>query len=588
MWDDYTGLGVVIGVIDSGIEYSHPDLLGQIDTTLDHDAIDGDDDGSAETSSEKHGTTVAGTIAAAANSGIGVAGVAYGAKVAGFRQGFGEGVEAQLAENLGLQWTVDVSNISWGYDGFFGDDFAAPDFQAAGAAIENAVQTGRGGLGTVLVFSADNSGSDGQDVNYHSFQNSRYPIAVGATGQNGQQPSFSTPGAAVLISAPGKGIETTDRVGGLGYSSGDYVSITGTSFSSPIVAGVSALMIEANSDLGYRDVQEILAYSARQIDTGDPGWTSNAAGNWNGSGLHVSHGYGYGLVDAHAAVRLAETWQDSSTWSNEQVRGGTSTVQLAIPDEDLAGISDTISIASDLRIDQVEVYLDVTHTWIGDLTVRLTSPGGTESVLVNRPGVTGGDPFGTAQNDIHFTLSSTQFWDESAIGDWTLTVADELILETGTFDGWSLSVFGDSIGTDDLYVFTDEFATFTGAGDADRRLLSDGFGSDTINAAAVTSATILDLTPGGTSTLAGNVLDIDGGTTVENAFLGDGNDDATGNTANNQLDGGRGADTLRGEDGNDVLVGGPGTIRCSAAPITMSRSSPVLSPSTTSPGTSRS
>ena len=114
MWDDYTGLGVVIGVIDSGIEYSHPDLLGQIDTTLDHDAIDGDDDGSAETSSEKHGTTVAGTIAAAANNGIGVAGVAYGAKVAGFRQGFGEGVEAQLAENLGLQWTVATAGATTG------------------------------------------------------------------------------------------------------------------------------------------------------------------------------------------------------------------------------------------------------------------------------------------------------------------------------------------------------------------------------------------------------------------------------------------------------------------------------------------
>ena len=427
-------------------------------------------------------------------------------------------------------------------------------FQPSGDAIEQAVQDGRGGLGTVIVFAAGNERLDGQDVNYHGFQNSRHTIAVAATDQNGENSYFSTPGAALLVAAPGSGIATTDRTGADGYVGGDYVFMSGTSFASPIVAGVAGLMIEANPDLGHRDVQEILAYSARQVDVADPGWAINGAADWNGGGLHVSHDYGYGLIDAHAAVRLAETWERSSTWWNEQVVSGASTVQLGIPDSVVAGVSDTIGIASGLRIDQVEVDLDLSHTWIGDLTVTLTSPAGTESLLVNRPGVRAGDPFGTWQDDIHFTLSSTQYWSENGIGDWTLTVADELILETGRFDGWSLSLYGDLITDDDTYIFTNEFANFTGAGDAGRRLLGDAAGIDTLNAAAITAASTIDLTPGGTSTLAGNTLTIDATTLIENVLLGDGDDDVTGNAADNRLRGGRGDDVLRGGDGTDVAV----------------------------------
>ncbi|MFX5522508.1 hypothetical protein ABTD78_24870, partial [Acinetobacter baumannii] len=69
-------------------------------------------------------------------------------------------------------------------------------------------------------------------------------------------------------------------------------------------------MLEANPHLGYRDIQKILAYSARQVDSVGSAWTTNGAFNWNGGGLHVSHDYGFGAVDALAAVRLAETWTE--------------------------------------------------------------------------------------------------------------------------------------------------------------------------------------------------------------------------------------------------------------------------------------
>ena len=91
-----------------------------------------------------------------------------------------------------------------------------------------------------------------------------------------------------------------------------------------------------------------------------------------------------------------------------------------------------------------------------------------------------------------------------------------------------------------------------------RRVLSDGSGTDTINAAAVTGDSVIDLTPGTESTLAGNSLSIASGATIENVFAGDGDDRITGNAVANTLSGGRGADTLTGGSGNDELRGGTG------------------------------
>ena len=91
-----------------------------------------------------------------------------------------------------------------------------------------------------------------------------------------------------------------------------------------MVSGIAALMLEANPNLGYRDVQEILAYTSRryilnQPAPGDSPWAENGAKNSNGGGLHYNLDYGFGLVDALAAVRLAETWEKQQVFTNEQV-----------------------------------------------------------------------------------------------------------------------------------------------------------------------------------------------------------------------------------------------------------------------------
>lgn len=557
VWNDYTGTGVTIGFIDDGIEYTHPELDAQYDASLDYDLQSNTNDGGPKTNSDKHGTTTAGT-AVAENNGSGVVGVAYGADITSFRVNFGGVItDAGLANLFNRQTQVDVSNNSWGSTALFGDNFDTNLTQTA-AAIESAATNGRGGLGTNIVFSAGNGREAGDNTNYHNLTNSPYTITVAGTDQNGDIASFSTPGASILVSAPGVAIATTDRVGSKGYVSGDYVSISGTSFSAPIVSGLVALMLEANPNLGYRDVQEILAYSAR-LTGGGGSWTYNDAANWNGGGLHFSHDFGFGLVDAHAAVRLAETWNHVSNFTNLQiVDSGVSSPNAPIPDGNANGTSKSLNVTSDIVIDRVQVDLSITHTWIGDLKVVLTSPDGTESVLVNRPGLnpSASSGYGSSADNIQFTMTSNAFWGESGDGIWTVTVSDLEGLYTGTLSSWSIRLFGDAVTADQTYVYTNEYGAL--AGQPGRSSLSDSGGVDTINAAAVTSDTVLSLLPGTVSTIAGAALSVDPGTLIEHAWLGDGNDSVTGNNANNALYGMRGNDTLVGSMGTDTLDGGIG------------------------------
>jgi len=554
VWDEFTGAGVTVGVIDDGVEHTHPDLDGNYDFTLDADLRDGDDDAGHADPSDSHGTAVAGMIAAEAN-GEGVVGIAFNATVAGLRIGFGaDGNNAQFVGAFVAARNFDIVNNSWGFNDFFVDDLNSATFAPTNAELVDAIDNGRGGLGTIVVFAAGNEGAEGQDVNYHGFQNSPHTIAVGAIEIDGDLASFSTSGAAVLTSAPGVDVLMTDRVGAAGYDAGDYLFSSGTSFSSPAVSAVIALMLEANADLGYRDVQEILALTSHNPKPTDQGgWQTNGADFWNGGGLTVHDGYGFGLADAHAAVRLAEVWQDQSTFDARDFVSGSAAPNAAISDN--AQISSSITLnASNFAIDHVLVDVNIDHSFIGDLIVTLTSPDGTVSTLVNRPGRVN-DGSGTDQNDIRFELTSVQYWGEAGDGEWTLQISDNADGDVGTLENWTLTLLGDIDDDNDQYYFTDEWATLGGGA---RQTLSDTAGTDTVNFAAFSSDVTFNLAAGASNLVAGHAIDLDGASIFENFIGGDGADIITGGDGVNDLKGMRGDDHISGGSGGDTLIGNGG------------------------------
>lgn len=546
-WAEYRGLGVKVGVVDDGFDYTHPDLQRNYDTTLDRDLRAGDLDARAE--GDRHGTAVMGVIGADDN-GTGTVGVAPDATLVGLRIGYGaNGSTSQIVNALSAGASVDVVNNSWGYSTFFSDNFDG-GMSSAETALINGVSTGRGGLGTNYVFAANNTRGAGDNTNHHGFTNSIHTTAVAATDSSGVVASFSTPGATVHVSAPGVGILTTSASYDGGVTPGGYGSTSGTSFAAPTVSGVIALMLEANRDLGYRDVQEILAYSASITDAGRSTWKFNHAENWNGGGLHTSTDYGFGLVDAHDAVRLAETWGLRSTYATMDSATAAATLNRAVPDLASGGTTSSLNITRAMSVDKVEVELNLLHSAIGDLRVSLISPTGTASLLIDRPGNAGS----TADN-IVFTLASNQFWGEASAGSWTLRVEDLGGLGTGTLTSWRLNVRGDDVTGNDLYVYTDEYGRYA-PGDAARRALVDAGGDDTLNASALSGDALIDLRSGYASTIAGQALTTAATTVIERAFAGDGNDTLRGNDVANWLWGGRGNDNLTGGSGDDRFAFG--------------------------------
>jgi Ca2+-binding RTX toxin-like protein len=559
---EITGAGVKIGVVDDGIDTSHPDLQNQLDFALAYDTQFDSKDGQPKYPMligppDNHGTLVAGIIAAEANNETGIVGVAPDSELVSTRVKW---TWDQITEALGLQWQFDVSNNSWGAISPFSDNFNSTNLTFAWQGLRKGVEMGRDGLGTVFVFSAGNSAGTGDNTNYHNFQNAREVMAVGAAQADGSMASFSTPGANVLVSSYGVNMITTDRHQpgwGVDGSSNYIVNFSGTSASAPMVSGIVALMLEVNPTLGYRDVQEILVYASTHPEIQD--WKTNGASNFNLGGLRFNDKAGFGIVDAYAAVKLAETWNDVSTSINE-VSASARKFGLtdAIPDDGSTVYTRTFTIDSAINIEHVELGVDLRHTRIGDLVIELTSPNGTVSTLMDRPTVNAEQPFGLSGADsgvpthLLWDFSSVQFWGEEASGTWTVTVKDVRAEETGMIHSLSLRVYGERDDGNDTYVFTDE--GFTGS---PNRILSDESGIDTINASPVQSDMYIDLGLGFIAS-QGVTYTISQWTTIENAISGSGDDRLDGNDSSNLLNGMDGNDLLYGGLGNDTLIGGLG------------------------------
>ena len=601
VWKDaygqgYTGQGVRIGQFEPGMpftswaevfDYRQPDLQANADPTWISDP-----NTDIPQSFSNHATLVAGVMVAA-RDGQGAVGVAYDAKLSGHyfpaaltnSDGSVGGAIVALDQFKNYDVVNDSSGvpINFYYSFISKSSLVIPD-------LLDAVSNGRNGLGSIVVMAGGNDRQKGGNTNYSLLLANRTVITTGAinaqadisTLTNGQMP-FSNPGANILISAPGSNMVSTSSIliNNDGTVFGDSTeNVQGTSFSTPIISGVVALMLQANPNLGWRDVQQILALTAKKVNDPNTDYTYNGAFDWNGGGMHVSHDYGFGEVDARAAVRLAETWTGVHNSNNERHMSNaegslnnTSDLNIAITDG--ATITRTLNIGPGVRVEHATVCLDLVHSNWGDLTVELISPTGVVSKLIANPGSSATIPDGdTRTGELSVVLDTTHDYGESAQGNWQLRITDRSGLGTGTLLGWKIDVFGKDVNetissrdtvlgqaivlsssADNVYYYTDEFATSYGS--ARSSLMDSNGGLDILNASAVSSNSTINLNNGSTSTIAGRSLVVSGD--IEFAYGGDGDDTIMGNNISNRLQGGRGNDSIDGGAGMDFLDGGQGS-----------------------------
>ena len=449
-WDTYGGEGITIGIVDDGLDLNHPDLAPNLAKGLHYDYFDGDADPSPGVD-DSHGTAVAGLAAAHssfATGNEGVVGVAPMSSLAGIRLISGYTTDLQEALALTHRYDkIDIFNNSWGP--FDDGTLIEGPLTLTSAALEKSIQNGRTGKGSIFVFAAGNGLESFDNSNRDGYANSPYTIAVAALAENGSQAYYSEPGANILIAAPAdETLVTTDVVGSAGYDTGDYTNgFGGTSGATPIVSGAIALILEANSNLGWRDVQEILITTAIKNDpndvTGDSadgqisGWFSN------GAGLHFNHKYGAGLLDVSAAVGLAQNWtQLGPRRSTAQNLTETALLPAPIPDLLESGPEEyTFDFSNtDLRLEHVQLTLSCKHSYRGDLEVTLVSPSKTESLLLSMSNDNNSDI-------VDWTFMSNHFWAEEAKGVWTLRIKDQAEGDTGWLTQATLTLHGTEQGS---------------------------------------------------------------------------------------------------------------------------------------------
>lgn len=447
VWEAFKGNGILIGIVDDGLQIAHPDLRPNVSTNdVHYDWNDSTPKDPTPGALHPHGTAVAGLAAARGNNQIGVSGVAPEAQLAGLR--LIASVPLERDESAAFRHAMNlihIKNNSWGPSDDGTTVLMLSDVLQS--ALREATSNGRGGKGTVFIWSNGNGGLINQaqfvtdSSNYDGYANSIYAIAVTSLAANGQAPRYTEKGGNIAVAAPSSGppasgltstpaITTTDLMGPVGYSATDYTSGFGeTSAAAPMVAGVVALMLQANPDLGWRDVKEILIRTARPTDTTDAGWISN------GANFRFNPWYGAGLVDAEEAVSLARDWENL-----DAMRSATTAktgLNLLIPDNNAQGVTVDLPIAEDFRVESVAVKVSAKHAYRGDMVFSVISPAGT---LVR---LTGGVRYRDSRNDLtDVTFTTPYLLGEKSRGTWKVRAADEWIVLDGRLNAVTLTVYG--------------------------------------------------------------------------------------------------------------------------------------------------
>ncbi|KAF6062811.1 Subtilase family protein [Candida albicans] len=416
LWlEDILGQGIVTALVDDGVDAESDDIKQNFNSEGSWDFNNKGKSPLPRLFDDYHGTRCAGEIAAVKNDVCGI-GVAWKSQVSGIRILSGPITSSDEAEAMvyGLD-TNDIYSCSWGPTDN-GKVLSEPDVIVKKAMIKG-IQEGRDKKGAIYVFASGNGGRFGDSCNFDGYTNSIYSITVGAIDYKGLHPQYSEACSAVMVvtysSGSGEHIHTTDIKKKCSATHG------GTSAAAPLASGIYSLILSANPNLTWRDVQYISVLSATPINEED--------GNYQTTALNrkYSHKYGYGKTDAYKMVHFAKTWKI---------------------------IHSSVNVSEkDLKIMNVE---RVEHITVKVNMILLIEVDDLATFRVNDASTRG------FQN---WTFMSVAHWGETGIGEWKVEVfvddskGDQVEIN---FKDWQFRIFGESIDGDkaEVYDITKDYA----------------------------------------------------------------------------------------------------------------------------------
>ena len=490
-----TGAGVTIGIVDSGFEGDHPDVVQNFRnefswsfelSVAQNQAMLLRGAPVTTLAADSHGMSVAGIAGARGGNGIGITGAAPMAGLASLNFLGQSGIARHMAAILFQGQTNSAgeidpyASVNWG-------SFAngAPvrvknhsysnraSFAATNASLDAALAESAAN-GVIHLFSTGNQrGALGvQDANRNSYGFTPNFIRVAALGSDGRVAAYSSFGANTFVTAPSGaqragalfGMATTDRqTFDRGYNgtpsafemlqgeNGDYTTqFTGTSASTPVVAGIMALGVQANSNLDVRMAKHILARTSRQVDANDGSWVTNAAG------LNFSNNHGFGLIDADAFTLMAANVSSMSerltlTSGALQVNQSFTDLTRSLTTTYTAGFENSMPLEevavsfsfAGFQADR-NAYANGIGAAFGDLACWMISPSGTRNQLFyddrNLIGTGGENDRTTNRSNLDWTYITNAHWGETVNGLWTIELVNGSLGNLSTLGG-SLSSF---------------------------------------------------------------------------------------------------------------------------------------------------